>query len=48
MTPRLYQIHTTAGVFHLYATTQPQAITSALELAGPIATVLRVGRVGQW
>ena len=46
--PRLYLIHTTAGTFELMAVTAAQAVSAALELAGPGARVLRVCREGDW
>ena len=46
--PRLYHIQTTHGPIELYALTQAQAISSALELAGPGARVVRVARQGDW
>jgi hypothetical protein len=46
--PRLYLIHTTAGPFELMAVTAAQAVTTALELAGPGARVLRISREGDW
>lgn len=46
--PRLYTIHTTAGAFELYAVTAAQAATTALELAGPGARILRISRQGDW
>lgn len=46
--PRLYHIHTTAGPFELMAVTAAQAVSTALELAGPGARVLRVSRQGDW
>jgi hypothetical protein len=48
MIPRLYHIQLTTGSVELYAITQAQAIRTALELAGPGATVLRVWREGDW
>jgi hypothetical protein len=33
--PRLYHVQTTLGPIDLYALTQSQAISTALELAGP-------------
>jgi hypothetical protein len=46
--PRLYHVQLTTGPIELYAITQAQAITTALELAGPGARVLRVARQGDW
>jgi hypothetical protein len=46
--PRLYHIHTTAGAFELMAVSAAQAVSTALELAGPGARVLRVSRQGDW
>jgi hypothetical protein len=46
--PRLYLIHTTAGPFELMAVTAAQAVTTALELAGPGARVLKISREGDW
>jgi len=46
--PRLYHIQLTTGPIELYAITQAQAISTALELAGPGARVLRVARLGDW
>jgi hypothetical protein len=46
--PRLYHVHTTAGPFELYAVTAAQAVTAALELAGPGARVIRISREGDW
>ena len=48
MIPRLYHVQTTLGSFELYAVTQAQAVSSALELAGPGARVVRVWREGEW
>ncbi len=48
MTPHLYRIQLTTGPVELYATTQAQAISTALELAGPGAVVVRVLRQGEW
>jgi hypothetical protein len=48
MIPRLYHVQLTTGPIELYAVTQAQAISSALELAGPGARVLRVARLGDW
>jgi hypothetical protein len=47
-TPHLYQIHLSTGTVELYARTQAQAISTALELAEHGAKVLRVARVGEW
>jgi hypothetical protein len=46
--PRLYHVHLTTGAIELYAVTAAQAVTTALELAGPGAQVLRVCRQGDW
>jgi hypothetical protein len=46
--PRLYHVHLTTGPIELYAMTAAQAITTALELAGPGARVIRVCRQGDW
>jgi hypothetical protein len=46
--PRLFHVHTTNGTWELMAFTAAQAITTALELAGPGARVLRVARQGDW
>jgi hypothetical protein len=46
--PRLYHIQTTAGAWEVLAVTIQQAITTALELAGPGAKVVRVTRQGDW
>lgn len=46
--PRLYLIHTTTGPIELYAVTAAQAVSAALELAGPGARVLRISRQGDW
>ena len=46
--PSHYTIHTTAGPFELVAINAAQACTTALELAGPGACILRVSRVGEW
>jgi hypothetical protein len=46
--PRLYHVQLTTGPIELYAITQAQAISTALELAGPGARVLRVARQGDW
>ena len=43
-----YLIHTTKGPIELYAVTAAQAVSSALELAGPGARVLRISRQGDW
>jgi hypothetical protein len=48
MTPSLYHVQLTTGPIELYAITQAQAISAALELAGPGARVLRVARLGDW
>ena len=48
MAPRLCQIQLTTGPIELYAVTQAQAISTALELAGPGARVLRIARQGDW
>ena len=48
MTPRLYHVHLSTGTIELYARTQAQAISTALELAERGAKVLRVARVGEW
>jgi len=46
--PRLYHIQLTTGRIEIYAVTQTQAISSALELAGPGVRVVRVARQGDW
>jgi hypothetical protein len=46
--PRLYHVQLTTGPIELYAVTAAQAVTTALELAGPGARVLRVSREGDW
>jgi hypothetical protein len=46
--PRLYHVQLTTGPIELYAVTAAQAVTAALELAGPGAQVLRVCRQGEW
>jgi hypothetical protein len=46
--PRLYHVQLTTGPIELYAVTATQAVTAALELAGPGAQVLRVSRQGDW
>jgi hypothetical protein len=46
--PRLYHVHLTTSAIELYAVTAAQAVTAALELAGPGAQVLRVCRQGDW
>jgi hypothetical protein len=46
--PRLYHVQLTTGPIELYALTQAQAITTALELAGAGARVLRIARQGDW
>jgi hypothetical protein len=46
--PRLYHDHTTHGAIELYAVSAAQAVSAALELAGPGAQVLRVCRQGEW
>jgi len=50
--PRLYYVQTTLGpIFQtiiLYAPTQEQAISTALELAGPSAKMLRAWQEGEW
>jgi len=48
MIPRLYHVQLTTGPIELYALSQAQAISTALELAGPGARVLRVWREGDW
>ena len=44
----LYHVQTTHGRIELYAFTEAQAISTALELAGPGARVLRVWREREW
>jgi hypothetical protein len=46
--PHLYCVHLSTGTVKLYALTQAQAISTALELAERGARVLRVARVGEW
>jgi hypothetical protein len=46
--PRLYHVQTTHGPIEPYAITHAQAISTALELAGPGAQVIRVWREGEW
>jgi hypothetical protein len=46
--PRLYHVHTTAGAWEVWAMTAAQAVSTALELAGPGSKVLRVCREGDW
>jgi hypothetical protein len=46
--PRLYHVHTTAGVWDVYAVTAAQAVTTALELAGLGTRVLRIHQQGDW
>jgi hypothetical protein len=46
--PRLYHVHTTRGPVEIYAVSAAQAVTAALELAGPGARVIRVARQGDW
>ena len=48
MIPRHYHVQTTLGSFELYALSQAQAISTALELAGPGARLIRVWREGEW
>ena len=48
MMPRLYHVQLTTGPIELYAITQAQSITTALELAEPGARVLRIARQGDW
>jgi hypothetical protein len=46
--PRLYHVQLTTCPIELYAVTQAQAISTALEPAGPGARVLRGWREGEW
>ena len=46
--PLPYTVHTTAGLFQLVAISAAQAVATALELAGPGASVLMVCRDGEW
>jgi hypothetical protein len=46
--PRLYCVQTTLGPIELYALTEAQAISTALELVGPGAKMLRAWREGEW
>jgi hypothetical protein len=46
--PCTYLIHTTIGLWTIMATSAAQAVTTALELAGPGARVLRIARQGEW
>jgi hypothetical protein len=46
--PRLYHVQLTTGPIELYAVSQAQAISTALELAEPGARVLRLWRKGEW
>ena len=48
MTPRLYHVQLSNGPIELYAISTTQAISTALELAGPGAKVVRVWREGEW
>lgn len=45
---RLFCVSTSNGVWEVYALTAAQAISTALELAGAGAKVLRVWREGEW
>lgn len=46
--PRPYHVQTTNGEQRLMATSQFQAISSALELRGPRARLVRVSLQGDW
>ena len=46
--PRVFHVVTTVGPFELMAVTAAQACSTALELAGPGARILRISREGQW
>jgi hypothetical protein len=46
--PRLYHVQLTTGPIELYAITQAQAVSAALEPAEPGARVLRAARLGDW
>jgi hypothetical protein len=46
--PRLYHVHTTTGVWEVYAVTAAQAVTTGLELAGSGARLLRISQQGDW
>jgi hypothetical protein len=46
--PRPYHVQTTNGEQKLMATSPSQAISSALELSGPRAKLVRVSPQGDW
>lgn len=46
--PRPYYVQTTNGEQKLMATSPSQAISSALELCGPSAKLVRVSLQGDW
>jgi len=46
--PRPYHVQTTNGEQKLMATSPSQAISSALELCGPRARLVRVSLQGDW
>jgi len=46
--PCTYIVYTTVGLWEIVAISAAQAVTTALELAGPGAKVLRIARQGEW
>jgi hypothetical protein len=46
--PILYAVHTSKGLWEVFATSAANAVSSALELAGPGTRVLRIARQGEW
>lgn len=46
--PRPYRVHLSTGAVEIYARTAAAAVSAALELAGPDASVIRVCQLGDW